>query len=372
MKFPAITAAVLTSTALALSAAGQEPWTLVGVGDTQVLVQSEAGGQVFYDNMQWVADHYTDYNIAFVTQLGDIVQDGGYGSPGTPAPTTNNAQQWERANNAMSLLDATPVGWGTLAGNHELDWVDVRPGLIPGSSWWSSANPGTPVPPSGFEIWKTYFGPETTGHYDGMSQFGGAADNDVDTYFVYDGGGREYLHLHLQVDIPDESLAWAQSVIDAHPGMPTIISTHVFEGTQFGPPNHPYLSGPGRNSANEIWDELITGNDQVFMVLGGHTGQALHQTRTNDAGNDVFTIVQDYANDDRTGTIEGWIRLYEFDEENGVIHVRTYSPTLGIYRTGSAHAFDLPIDFADRFGPVPEPASGALLLAGLALLRRRR
>ncbi|XAL99749.1 metallophosphoesterase [Phycisphaeraceae bacterium D3-23] len=372
MQYSAIVAAVLSSSVLCHTASAQQPWTLVGVGDTQVQVQTLAGGQVFRNNMQWVADHYADHNIAFVTQVGDIVQDGGYGAPNTPAPTLNNLQQWQRADAAMSILDATPVGWGTAVGNHELDWVDVRPGLVPSSNWWAGANPGMSTPASGFEVWKSYFGPETTGRFDGMSQFGGAAPNDLDSYYLYDGGGRQYLHLHLQLDVPDESLAWAQSVIDANPGVATIITTHVFEGTSFGPPNNPYLSGPGRNSANEVWDQLITENDQIFMVLSGHTGQAIDQTRINDTGNEVFTIVQDYAGYDRSGTIEGYIRLYEFDEANGVIHVQTYSPTLDTYLTGPSHEFDLPLDFADRFGPIPEPATGALLLTGLVLAHRRR
>ncbi|MFI4860012.1 MAG: metallophosphoesterase [Phycisphaerales bacterium JB063] len=371
MKYPAIVAALVTSSLLSSGAQAQQPWTLVGVGDTQVQVQTILGGQVFRDNMQWVADHYAQHNIAFVTQLGDIVQDGGYGSPSSPAPTLNNLQQWQRADAAMSILDATPVGWGTAVGNHELDWVDVRPGLVPGTNWWTGANPGTPTPASGFEVWKSYFGPATTGRFDDMPQFAGAASNDIDTYYRYEGGDREYLHLHLQLDVPDDSIAWAQSILDANPGVPTIISTHVFEGTLYGPPGNPYLSGPGRNSANEVWDQLITDNDQVFMVLSGHTGQRINQTRINASGNEVFTIVQDYAGDDNSGTIEGWIRLYEFDEENGVIHVRTYSPTLDEYRTGSAHEFDLPLDFDARFGPIPEPTTGAILLVCLAAIRRR-
>lgn len=51
------------------------------VGDTQVHVKTSTGGQVFSNNMQWVAGSYVYRNVRFVTPLGDIVQDGGYGSP---------------------------------------------------------------------------------------------------------------------------------------------------------------------------------------------------------------------------------------------------------------------------------------------------
>ena len=319
------------------------PWTLAGIGDTQVLVKTSEGQQVFSNNTQWLADNAAELHLAFVTQLGDIVENGKYGRTSVPPSSTNNVDEWNGADVALSILDGI-VGWGTLIGNHEYDWVDVLPGVTPSGAWL------TPTPPSGFEAWKERFGPVTTGRYAAMPEFGGVATNDVDTYFTYTASGRAYLHLHLQADIPDDTIAWAQGIIDAHPGMPTILSTHVFEGTSFGPPNNPYIAGSGRNSANAIWDKLIKDNSQIFMVLSGHTGQQQHQTRTNTAGEPVFTIVQDYAGSDVGGSPAGYLRLYEFDEAHSRIRVTTYSPTLDTFLTGATHQFDLPLDFDARLG----------------------
>ncbi len=340
---------MLALLAVASGAWAQDPWTLIGIGDTQVLVETVAGAQAFSNMTQWAVDNQETENVVFVTQLGDIVQDGFYGRPNTAAPSLNNVDQWDRAEAAMSILEDASIPWGTGVGNHELDWVDVIPGVTPSSNWWATQNPGVPVPASGFEGWKQRFGPVTTGRFDSVPEFGGAAPNDVDTYFIYNAGGRDYLHLHLQVDIPDSTIAWAQGIIDANSGMPTMISTHVFEGTQHGPPNNPYLSGPGRNSANQVWDKLIKDNAQIFMVLNGHTGQQVRQTRTNTAGKSVFTISQDYAGFDTGGANSGYVRLYEFDEANSVIHVKTYSATLDNYLTSSAHQFDLPLNWFARF-----------------------
>lgn len=107
MQYPAIFATSFTTTLSSHHADAQETWTLVGVGDTQVQIQSTQGGNVFRNNMQWVADQYADHNIRFVTQLGDNVQNGGYGRPKTPALTTNNVQEWQRADAATPILDAT-------------------------------------------------------------------------------------------------------------------------------------------------------------------------------------------------------------------------------------------------------------------------
>jgi hypothetical protein len=321
-----------------------DPWVLASMGDTQVLVQTATGRQVFSDNTQWLADNKASLNLAFVTQLGDVVENGKYGRTTVPPSSTDNVDEWNGADAAMSNLDGV-VGWGTAIGNHEFDWVDVISGTTPSGAWL------TPTPASGFEGWKARFGPATTNRYAAMPEFGGVATNDVDTYFKYTAAGREYLHLHLQVDIPDDTITWAQSIIDANPGLPTLISTHVFEGTAHGPPNNPYLSGPDRNSANDVWNELIKDNSQIFMVLSGHTGQQQRQTRTNTAGEPVFTIVQDYAGSDRNASPSGYLRTYEFDEENDIIHVTTYSPTHDTFLTGTAHQFDLPLDFDARFAP---------------------
>ncbi|MDC0937170.1 metallophosphoesterase [Pirellulales bacterium] len=339
--------------AIASGARAQDPWTLVGQGDTQILVLSEEGGQAFINNTQWVADNAEAKNIKFFTQLGDLVTHGSYGyiheGFNTNPPPDYNKVEWNRAEAALSILDGTSVGWGTTVGNHELDWVDVVPGSIPDIDWWDEESWGA-LEASGFEEWKRRYGPATTGRYASMPQFRGASPNDLDHYFIYSAEGRDYLHLHLQLDVPDSTIAWAQRIIDANQGMPTLISTHILEGTAHGPPNNPYLSGSGRNSANQVWDKLIKDNSQIFMVLSGHTGEYIHQTRRNTAGKNVFTIVQDYATKDDTDNKPGWMRLYEFDEANSVIHVKTYSPTWDEFLTTAAHQFDLPLDFVERFG----------------------
>lgn len=346
--FTMIVACGMSAGARAGSFPNQSPWTLVGIGDTQVLVQSTQGGDVFAETTQWIVDNESTRNIRFVTQLGDIVQ---WGKQNNTSP--NNVNEWTRANTAMSNLDPAGIAWGVAVGNHELDTVDVVG--------------------SGYTAYKQYFGPTTTGRYNAMPSFKGTSTNELNTYHIYRAGGRDYLHLHLELDVPDAAITWAQQVIDQNAGLPTIVSTHVFEGTQHGPPNAPYLAGAGRNSANEIWNELIKVNEQIFMVLNGHTGQRMHQIRTNDAGEDVFTIVQDFAGFDTNNQNAGYMRLYEFDEDAGLIRVFTYSPSRDEYLTDSSNQFTLSIDFVNRFGPaVPEPSTALLVVVGaMALLRRR-
>jgi hypothetical protein len=140
---------------------------------------------------------------------------------------------------------------------------------------------------------------------------------------------------------------WAQSIIDANPGVPIILSTHE------------NLTGSGVRSVPglELWQQLVSGNDQIFMVLNGHshaTNGGYHQVSTNAAGRPVFEVLQNYQHFANDGN--GWLRLIEFDTANDKIRFETYSPVLGFFLTktvaqagGHATQFEFDFDFAQRF-----------------------
>ena len=320
-----------------------EPFTLVVLPDTQEYVKSDALNLGFEAQTSWIAEHAAERNIKFVTQVGDIVSEGGGGLVGD-----KNQPQWDRASRAMSVLDQATaryphgIPWATAVGNHELDRVDV-------------VN-------SGFTQWASYFGANTTGRYDGKPWFGGSSPNELNTYQRFEANNREYLMLHLEFDVPDDAITWAQGVLETYPNRPTILTTHVYEGTVFGPPSNPYLLGAGRNSQLQIFDKLIANNPQIFMVLSGHTGEERQRIRYNNAGLPVFQLVQDYASRPHGG--EGWMRLLEFDEQAEEIRVRTFTPGVPAnphprYETDCNSEFAYPLDWAVRFDGASPPASQA-------------
>ena len=122
-----------------------------------------------------------------------------------------------------------------------------------------------------------------------------------------------------------------------------MISTHDFLNPRGERLPHPVydlaVADPlDHNSAEDIWNEFIKNNSQIFMVLSGHQiGQAL-RTDKNEAGYNVYQILSDYqgrgmaANPPMDGTRitgigDGWLRLMEFDTglDVPIIKVRTYS-----------------------------------------------
>ncbi len=169
-----------------------ETFKIIAIPDTQELAKG-------YPNrmnaqMQWISDRVSPDNIAFVTHLGDIVNDEGN-------PTY--AYQWDNAVAAMALFDGD-VPYSVCIGNHD---YHARADRL-----------------AGVEEYVDRFGPS---RYSGYSWYKGS-HRDVDHYQIFSADGREWLHLNLEYQPDSESMLWAQRVLDAHPTLPAIFSTHAF------------------------------------------------------------------------------------------------------------------------------------------------
>src|SRR5262249_52473508 len=205
------------------------------------------------------------------------------------------------------------------------------------------------------------FGPA---RFAGSPSFGGASPDGYNTFHVFRAGGGRLL-----LPAPDRGpspagYAWAQSVIDAHPKLPVILTTHEIAFADDTGEAH--LSDHGR----EVWDRLVAGNDQIFLTLNGHFWPPRRTVLRNNAGHDVHVHITNYQ--DRYFGGSAMIRLYRFDLAAGAIDIRTFSPyfftmpaqdlnelaQIEVERTGPADYFSIPIDFATRFAgfdPVPAP-----------------
>jgi hypothetical protein len=196
----------------------------------------------------------------------------------------------------------------------------------------------------------------------------------------------------------DEAFAWAQGVIDAHPNYATIVTTHSYlspppagdtlpplaepatrnaagylttSGSCTGGPQHGTSSG-GCNSAQHVWDKFISKNDQIFMVLSGHSWNRTDKygisqgenirIDNNIFGHPVYQVLSDYQGNTvgADGVVghdpggEGWLRLMEFDMDASTVHLRTYSPVLGQHAgLNGGPSFKQPAAFSDFIEPMP-------------------
>jgi hypothetical protein len=299
-----------------------DPFTVVMMPDTQFYAQSYPG--TFNAQTDWIASRTGPDNIRFVTLPGDIVQNGASGAD-------RNLTEWTRADTAMDRLDGV-VPYSASLGNHDYDVVDNH----------SSAT-----------RYVEFFGPN---RYAGRTWFGGASADQRNQYQIFSGGGYQFLHISLEWEAPDSALAWAQSVLNAHPGMPVMVSTHSYlkpDGTRSTSAS--YSAG---NSGEAMWNEFVRVNPQVFMVMNGHYTGERHRVVTNNAGLPVIEMVVDYQGRSEGG--QGFLRVMKFVPGENRIDFSTYSPSKGIYETDSNSQFSIPLDFVARFG---QPAGTTSLSA---------
>jgi hypothetical protein len=299
------------------------PFTIAVIPDTQFY--SESYPDQFLAQTQWIVDNRAAEGIVLVSHVGDVVQNGGQGN-------ARNAEEWNHADAAMSILDVqTPdLPYGVVAGNHDYDLVNNQVSA---------------------DQYVQYFG---ASRYSERKWYGGCSPDQMNHYQRFTAGGRDYLHIALEWQPHPSSLDWVQSVLDDNPDVPAIISTHEYS----------LPSGSrSRPTGQEIYKNLVENNSQVFMVLSGHATEEGRRTATNAAGLEVFEMLANYQTRRRGG--DGWMRLIEFDEANNQINVKTYSPTLDKFEVDSNSHFSLNVNFDSRFGVVPEPSTFVLTLAGL-------
>jgi len=258
-----------------------------------------------------------DRNIRFLAQLGDLTEHG-------------NAQEMMLADRAFRRIDGR-LPYSVIAGNHD----------VPGGT-----DQRGPTP------FRSAFGPE---RFRADPTFGGASPDGYNRYHVFVAGGRSWLILALDWRLSDAGFAWAQRVIDQHPALPVIVTTHEIAGGFDD--GTAALSGYGQT----LWDRLIRKNDQIFLTLNGHFWPPGRTVMKNDAGHEVYIHIANYQ--DRYFGGSAMIRLYGFDLARKRIDVETLSPwqlakrpaertpldQLEVALTDDTNRFSLAIDFDQRF-----------------------
>jgi hypothetical protein len=280
-------------------------YTVLYIPDTQFY--SESYPSIWLDQVNWIASRDDSLNLVFVSHLGDLVDNVG------------SSVEWQRASGSMAVLDAiVPVG--IAPGNHDIEdnWIGVA------GSW---------------ATYRQYF---PTTRYAGKPYWGGAyaSASRASSFQRITVGAEQLLFLHLEYQAPDDVLAWAKGVVDAHPNHRVHLSTHSYltPSTQ-RLDSSPFVRGNG-NSGEAIWQEFVRHAPNVRMVHSAHFCGETRQVSVNDAGKRVDEILTDYQCLPNGG--DGWLRFYVFKPSVGEIHAYTYSPTLDRFDTDSESQFVLP------------------------------
>ncbi len=150
-------------------------------------------------------------------------------------------------------------------------------------------------------------------------------------------------------------LAWAESIIVAHPNHNVIITTHAYlyrDGTTIDDENgdlYPPSTTGGVNSGDDMWEKLVKKHSNIVLVLSGHdpVSKIITNQTAGDNGNTVTSMLIDPQYDDANKHGLGLIALLRFSEKTNDIQVEYYSPITGKYYR-SVNQFTIELDFVEE------------------------
>ena len=274
-----------------------EDFSLIAIPDPQFYAREENVG-IYNAQMSWVTLNRAAYNIQYVLSLGDNVD------------VFSSSSQWAAAVNAWELLTAAGVPYGIFPGNHD----------------------GAPASTANFNTW---FGARIAG----QAAYGGHYGSDYDnSYSLFSAGGMDFIVLFVEYDSGMTStthpvLVWADGILAANPSRRAIVVTHdLLTGNSFTP--------QGQAIYEALKDQL-----GLFLMLGGHQDETGRNSFVHE-GRTVYALRADYQFVDEWTS--GYLRILRFSPANGTIHVSTYSPTQGLFRTINNNEFDLAYDMGSN------------------------
>lgn len=183
--------------------------------------------------------------------------------------------EWTRA---QALVAATGVPTLVTAGNRDH-----------GYSYWDRFNDyfGAGNPPAGAI---------STGFHVATGDSGSDAGQPLgsDSYMVVSAAGQRWLFIQIHYYVDDESVAWAQGVIDQYPGMPTAIVSHMMHTVGDAPTGWTYasLGGNGPKILTSFGDI-----PQVFLYISGHNHEMMYLEDTTNTYKNIGVMI-DYSSDD--------------------------------------------------------------------------
>ncbi len=286
----------------------QYDFTFGWLSDTQYYNRNEGdlggsgGSDIWYQHQVKMNDFLVAQrdalNLQYVTHTGDIVDN--YDQP----------HQWKNADEAYRKLDDAGIPYGVLAGNHDVGHWD-----------------------GDYTAYSATFG---EARFAENPWYGGSYKDNRGHYDLVTAGGIDMLMMYMGWPDPNdeasnsEDIAWMNSVIRQYPERKVMINLHEYMLTTGG-------LGP---FPQRIYDEVVAPNANVISVGSGHYHDAYTRLDEFDDDGDgaadrtVYSMLFDYQGLPEGG--QGYLRLLHFDNEQGRIIVRTYSPSLDDFDSDDA------------------------------------
>lgn len=257
-----------------------DDFSIMWFTDTQYY--AEYYPNIFDRVTDWTVEEYQKGTFEYVIHTGDIVN------------KADDIKQWEIADYNMKKLDLAGVPYGVLAGNHD--------SIINGID---------------YSNYKNYFGED---RFNDKSWYGGSMDNNRNHYDLVSFNGYDFVILYIGfgTETEEETIQWANEVLSTYSDRNAIVGLHAYLET----------NATRSEMSQAFFDKVVVPNENVKMILSGHYhGAALNVAEiANEDGStrEVFEVLTDYQAGSEGG--EGYLRLINFDPEEGTVNFSTYSP----------------------------------------------
>ena len=254
----------------------------------------------------WLADNAETENLQYVMGLGDITNH-------------NYVREWEAAVTAHGVLDNAGIPYSLVPGNHDYAQTGYR----------------------NLDLMNTYF---PLSNYESLPTYGGAfeAGRIENTYHKFTVMGHNYLILALEFGPRDSVLEWANGICEANPDYKVIVTTHAYmdkDGTRLAKgethastgykfitdANDPLSDPP--NDGEDMWDKLISQQENIIMTFSGHVGDDDITERTDIGihGNIVKQYLIDAQSLDNEFKGVLAVAMLRFSADGEVMRVNYYS-----------------------------------------------
>lgn len=266
--------------------------------------------KTFLKQTEWIKENKEKLNISMVLHVGDVVQ-------------ADYDTEWQIADQAFKTLDDV-VPYCVAIGNHDM-------GFVPAKNFLSYPK----FAATRETKYNKYFGPA---RFEGKPWYGGhMGQGSENSFSLFDSGIGKLIVISLEFKPSDEAIAWANKIVAEHEDRRCIVLTHVYldENNNLSSKLDYGISG---NAGEAIWAKFVSLHKNIFLVCCSHEYGERRLTSTGKNGNTIYQLSANYEN---VNGGDGYLRIMTFLPDKNIIDVKTYSPVLDKYQTGTNSQFSV-------------------------------
>lgn len=320
-------------------------YSFAAIGDTQTMCENDPEAMESIYN--WLVENKESEKIEYVMGLGDITDD-------------STDVEWENATEFISKLNGV-IPYSLTRGNHD-DWDDFNRNFHNGyyeTTVDGMMNDGDVelTDPNQPGLIETTLEDGSIGYItreEDVPEGGTVVGDLTNSYRYLSVGGIDYLIMTLDFAPNEEMLAWADSVIEAHPNHRVIITTHAYmyrDGTTISsedlyPPTY-YSGYDNAQNGDDMWEKCFSKHKNIVMVLSGHDPwqHIVYRQDRGVNGNLVTQMLIDPQYVDRKIGSTAMVAMLYFSNNSDTVTVRYYSVAKDCY--GSVLS-QFTVDLRDR------------------------